>query len=182
MASEQYRRKINAFTLTVAAAFAGGNLFIGLSMGTYWLSLEPSLFYETFFFQWLRFLYTIMPLFILLLIGLILCARMDWQEPGLRRRWLIGIGLYLLVTLITSIVHLPINLRIGTTVLSEADGQASNWLGLISMFGEASHSSASEVRSTWLLMHIPRILATMLIPFIIFGAISQRGTQPDSAS
>ncbi|MEM9573717.1 MAG: hypothetical protein AAF870_00640 [Pseudomonadota bacterium] len=179
MASHNYRRSVNALTLTVAAAFAGGNLFIGLSMGSYWLSLDPGQFYNAFFFQWLRFLYTIMPLFILLLIGLILSARLDWQERTLRRKWSIAIGLYVIVTLITSIVHLPINLRIGTEVLSNAPEPLSNWTDQIGIFGQASPSAAGDVRATWLLWHVPRILVTMAIPFVAFNAITSRLPEQD---
>lgn len=174
MTTQNYRQAVNALTLTVAAAFAGGNLFIGLSMGSYWLSLDPSQFYEAFFFQWLRFLYTIMPLFLVLLLGLVLSARLDWQDRVLRRKWLIAIGLYGLVTMITSIIHLPINLRIGTEVLSGLSAPISNWVDLIDLYGQASPAAAADVRFTWLLWHVPRILLTMAIPFFVFSAVLER--------
>jgi len=42
MPSETYRSRVNALAVITSAAFFGANLFIGLSMGVYWLSLPPA--------------------------------------------------------------------------------------------------------------------------------------------
>jgi hypothetical protein len=78
MLSNSYRTRVNALAVIASGAFGGANLFIGLSMGVYWLSLSPTDFAAQFFPQFSNFLYTIMPLFLLMPVGLILSARLDW--------------------------------------------------------------------------------------------------------
>lgn len=78
MASDVYRRNVNALAIIASAAFAGGNLFIGLSMGYYWMGLDTTVFMQGFWPPFTTFLYTIMPLFLLTLAGLILSARSYW--------------------------------------------------------------------------------------------------------
>ena len=92
--------------------FAGGNLFIGLSMGAYWLSLDPLVFMHGFWAQFTTFLYTIMPLFLLTLVGLVLSARLDWDQPQTQTLWLFAIALYVATSLITLGFHMPENLRL----------------------------------------------------------------------
>ena len=82
MTSDTYRRNVNALAIVASATFAGGNLFIGLSMGSYWMSLDPIVFMQGFWPQFTTFLYTIMPLFLLTLVGLVLSARLDWRSRG----------------------------------------------------------------------------------------------------
>ena len=107
-----YRRLVNSIAIVASAAFAGGNLFIGLSMGAYWLGQDPLDFMHGFWTQFSVFLYTIMPLFLLTLLGLILSAHLDRDQPKLRRVWLIAIGLYVVISLITLGFHMPENLRL----------------------------------------------------------------------
>ena len=64
-----YRSRVNALAVIASAAFGGANLFIGASMGIYWLSLPPADFVAQFFVQFSNFLFTIMPLFLLMLAG-----------------------------------------------------------------------------------------------------------------
>lgn len=106
MASDA-RSRLDAFTLFSAAAFAGGNLFIGLSMGAYWLSFDASVFMTTFFGQWLRFLATIMPLLLMSLYGLVVSARLDRNNRALRRLWHLAIGCWIAACIITAVFHLP---------------------------------------------------------------------------
>lgn len=152
--SERYRRRVNAIAIVASAAFAGGNLFIGLSMGAYWLSQEPLDFMHGFWAQFTAFLYTIMPLFLLTLIGLVLSARLDWDQSRLRRLWLIAIGLYLVVSLITLGFHMPENLR-----LREAAYTADQ---------------ATAARLRWLIGHIPRVVLSFCIPLLAIRAVVQR--------
>lgn len=153
-ASEIYRRRVNALAIIASAAFAGGNLFIGLSMGAHWLSLDPLVFVYGFWAQFTSFLYTIMPLFLLTLVGLILSVRLHWHEPRLKRLWLIALGLYVAASLITIGYHMPENLRL-RAALYTAD-------------------EAAAARVYWLLGHIPRVLLSVGIPVVALRAVTER--------
>lgn len=154
IAQERYRRRINALAIVASGGFAGGNLFIGLSMGLYWMSLEPLVFMQGFWPQFSFFLNTIMPLFLLTLVGLVLSARLDWNQPQLKRLWLIAIGLYVVISLITMGYHMPENLRL-RDALYTAD-------------------EASAARSYWLLGHIPRVILALCIPLLALRAVRDR--------
>ncbi|NJM35004.1 MAG: hypothetical protein HC850_10200 [Rhodomicrobium sp.] len=160
MPSETYRRRVNALAIVCSAAFAGCNLFIGLSMGTYWLSLDPITFMNGFWSQFTHFTFTIMPLFILTLAGLVLSARLDWREAKLKRLWLIAIGLYVAASLITLGYHLPENFRLREALYSPDE--------------------AAAARSLWLTVHIPRILIAFGIPFAALWAVFERGASRQS--
>ena len=149
-----YRRRINALAIVASAAFARGNLFIGLSMGAYWLSQDPLDFMQGFWAQFTGFLYTIMPLFLLTLVGLVLSARLDWDQPKLRRLWLIAIGLYVVVSLITLGFHMPENLRLREAIYTS--------------------DQAAAARLRWLIGHIPRIVLSFGIPLLAIRAVVER--------
>jgi hypothetical protein len=152
--TQPYRRRVNTLAVVASAAFAGGNLFIGLSMGAYWLSLEPLVFMNGFWGQFTNFLFTIMPLFLLTLVGLVLSARLDWNRPDLKRLWLIAIGLYVVTSLITIGVHMPENLRLRAAVYTA--------------------EQASAARTYWLVAHIPRMIFALGIPILAMRAILKR--------
>ena len=154
--SDSYRQSVNALAIVASAAFAGGNLFIGLSMGTYWMTLDPLVFMHGFWPQFTTFLYTIMPLFLLTLVGLILSARLDWGEPKLRRLWLIAIALYVLTSLITLAFHMPENLRLRDALYTA--------------------QQAASARTYWLLGHIPRIAFSIAIPWLALRAVFERNS------
>lgn len=156
-----YRRRVNALAIVASAAFFGGNLFIGLSMGAYWLSLEPLAFMNGFWGQFTAFLYTIMPLFLLTLVGLVLSARLDWQQPHLKRLWLWAIGLYVIVSLITMGYHMPENLRLHAALYTAEE--------------------AAAARVYWLVGHIPRILLSLGIPLLALRAVLDRSSSSRSA-
>lgn len=160
MASETYRRRVNALAIFCSAAFAGCNLFIGLSMGTYWLGLDPIAFMNGFWTQFTHFAFTVVPLFTLTLIGLVLSARLDWSEPKLRRLWLIALGLYIATSAITLGYHLPENFRLREAYYSAEE--------------------ASAARSMWLTLHIPRILLAFGIPLAALWAVFERGSAQSS--
>lgn len=149
-----YRRRINSVAIVASAAFAGGNLFIGISMGAYWLSQEPLDFMHGFWTQFTAFLYTIMPLFLMTLVGLIFSARLDWDQPKLRRLWLIAIGLYVAVSLITLGFHMPENLRLREAIYTS--------------------DQAAAARLRWLIGHIPRIILSFGIPLLAIRAVVER--------
>ncbi len=151
MKTESYRRNVNALAIIASAAFAGVNLFIGLSIGTYWLSLPPLDFVNGFWPQFTTFLYAVMPLFLLTLVGLVLSARLDWKDQKLRRLWIIALGLYIAVTLITLGIHMPENLRLRAAAYTADE--------------------AAIARSHWLLWHIPRVVITFGIPWVALRAV-----------
>ncbi len=163
MTPDPYRRRVNALAVITSAAFFGANLFIGLSMGVYWFSLRPADYVAQFFPQFGNFLYTIMPLFLLMPVGLILSARLDWQEAQARRNWMIALWLYLAVSLITIFWHMPLNVRLAAATGSPV-GDALGFYTAIALTGPVTGENASTVRGLWLLGHIPRVLITVAIP------------------
>ena len=57
-----------------------------------------------------------MPLFLLMPVGLILSARLDWHVAPARRNWVIALWLYLAVSLITIFYHMPLNVRLAAAI------------------------------------------------------------------
>jgi hypothetical protein len=155
--TDSCRRRINSLTVISSSAFAGGNMFIGLSMGSYWMSLDPLVFMRGFWPQFTTFLFTIMPLFLLTLFGLVQSARLDWGDRKLKRLWLIAIGLFVATSAITLTYHMPENLRL----------QA----------GLYSPDEAAAVRLYWLIGHVPRVLFSLAIPWFAMRAIFERNNQ-----
>lgn len=154
--TDRYRRRVNALAIIASAAFAGGNVFIGLSMGAYWMSLDPLAFMHGFWGQFTTFLYTIMPLFLLTLAGLVLSARLDWNRPELRRLWLAAIALYAAISLITLGIHMPENLRLHEALYTA--------------------EQAASARRYWLIAHIPRVVLSLGIPMLAMRAVFERQT------
>ena len=79
-------------------------------------SLPPADFVAQFFPQFSNFLYTIMPLFLAMLLGLILSAGLDWDTAPARRNWVIALWLYLAVSLITIFFQMPLNVRLAAAI------------------------------------------------------------------
>ncbi|MEM7076555.1 MAG: hypothetical protein AAGA28_12150 [Pseudomonadota bacterium] len=161
MTGDTYRHRVNALAIIAASAFAGANMFIGTSMGVYWLSLDPLDFVTRFGPQFQRFLLTIMPLFLLTLVGLVLSARLDWQHRPARRNWSVAIGLYIVLSLITLAFHMPENLRL--------------------LAGEYTAGQADAARAYWLWGHVPRIILGFLIPVYVFRALVSGASGPARA-
>ena len=141
------RSSLDAFTLFSTAAFAGGNLFIGLSMGAYWLSLDPTVFMETFFGQWLRFLFTIMPLLLMSLYRLVVSLRRDEGDPVLGKLWRAAIRSWIATCLITLLFHMPLNLRLGAATFTPEEAATSDLYALLSLFGSVTAENASFTRA-----------------------------------
>ncbi|MGB3407722.1 MAG: hypothetical protein WBA67_09530 [Jannaschia sp.] len=171
------RRNLDIFTLFSVGAFAGAHLFIGLSMGTYWLSLDPVVFMETFFGQWLRFLATIMPLLLMSLYFLIRSARRDAADPALARLWRLAIWYLIADCLITALFHMPLNLRLGAATFSPEQAATSALYGVLSLFGSVTPDTASFTRAIWLTGHIPRILLTIACFYFAARAVLDRRPQ-----
>ena len=173
MPSDIYRSRVNGLAVITSAAFFGANLFIGLSMGVYWLSLNPPDFVAQFFPQFSNFLFTIMPLFLLMPVGLILSARLDWDSAPARRNWTIALWLYLAVSLITIFFHMPLNVRLAAAIGSPL-GDALDFYKSIALVGPVTEDNASTIRWLWLLGHIPRVLITLAIPVYALRAMAAR--------
>lgn len=173
MSSDLYRSRVNALAIVTSAAFGGANLFIGASMGVYWLRLPPADFVTQFFPQFNNFLYTIMPLFLLMLVGLILSARLDWDVAPARRNWVTALRLYLAVSLITIFYHMPLNVRLAAAVGSPL-GDVLNFYKSIALTGPVTEDNSGTIRALWLLGHIPRILITLALPVYALRAMTAR--------
>ena len=176
MHSEIYRSRVNALSVTTSAAFFGANLFIGLSMGVYWLSLPPAEYVAQFFPQFSTFLYTIMPLFLAIPVGLILSARLDWHVAPARRNWVIALWLYLAISLITIFFHMPLNVRLAAAIGSPVGDALSFYKG-IALVGPVTEQNSSTIRGLWLLGHIPRVLITLAIPVYVLRAMAAGSTR-----
>ncbi len=173
MTSDPYRFRVNALAILTSAAFFGANAFIGLSMGFYWLSLPPADFVAQFFPQFSNFLYTIMPLFLLMPVGLILSARLDWNNAPARQNWVIALWLYLAISLITILYHMPLNVRLAAAIGSPV-GDALNFYKAIALTGPVTEENAATIRGLWLLGHIPRVLITLATPVYVLRAMAAR--------
>lgn len=154
MTKDLNRYRVNALAIIASSAFAGGNLFIGLSMGPLWLSLDPIDFMNGFGPQFMRFLLTIMPLFLLTLVGIVMSLRLDKDAPEVRRIWWRAIFAYIALSLITLGYHMPENLRLLAVGYTSAEADAA--------------------RTFWLLGHIPRVFLAFCIPWFVFRAITMR--------
>lgn len=173
MPSDPYRARVNALAIITSAAFFGANLFIGASMGIYWLRLAPAEFVAQFFPQFNNFLYTIMPLFLAMLVGLILSARLDWGVAPARRNWTVALWLYLALSLITVVFHMPLNVRLAAAVGSPL-GDALEFYKSIALTGPVTEENTATIRALWLLGHIPRVLITLAIPVYALRALAAR--------
>lgn len=171
MTQDIYRFRVNALAVITSAAFGGANLFIGASIGVYWLGLPPADFAAQFFPQFSNFLYTIMPLFLLMPVGLILSARLDRGAPDARHNWIIALWLYLAVSLITVFFHMPLNVRLAEAVGSPVADTLSFYTG-IALVGPVTDDNAGTIRALWLLGHIPRIFITLALPIYALRAVT----------
>lgn len=91
MTDEIYRKTVNIIAIVASAAFAGGGLLILLSYGIRWLGTDPLVWRSGFWDEFVNFGLTIIPLNMITLVGLVLSARLDWQDRPIRRTWMIAI-------------------------------------------------------------------------------------------
>ncbi len=164
------RLRIHGFTVASSAAFAGANLFIGLSMGGYWLSLDPTEYLSLFFGQWLWFLATVMPLLLMTLYGLIASALLDRDNGALRPVWRRAMTCLVATCLITVAFHMPLNLRLGAATYTPEQAAASGVYPLLALFGAVTPESAGFTRALWLIGHAPRVLLAIAISWFAMQA------------
>lgn len=151
MKNQNYRRNVNIVAIISSGAFAGGNLFIGLSVGIYWLSLPSLEFVASFAPMFQHFLYTIMPLFLMTMMSLVLSAKLDWNIPEVKHYWRIAIGLFVATSLMTVFYHVPENLRL----------LANNY----------NEQQAHAALTYWLSGHIPRVFLTLGTAYFVVRAV-----------
>ena len=174
------RLRIHGFTVASSAAFAGANLFIGLSMGGYWLSLDPTEYLSLFFVQWLWFLLTVMPLLLMTLYGLIASARLDSRDDVRRPVWGRAMTCLVATCLITLALHMPLNLRLGAATFAPERAAESGLYPLLALFGAVTPESAAFTRSLWLIGHAPRvILASAVSWFAMLAAFAVTNPRED---
>ena len=134
--SEHRWQKIMAIAAT--GGFAGGGLLIGVGPGSRWLGMDPMVWQTGFWSEFIAFAVAIVPLFLLSFIGMFLSRRTDIDIPEARWWWTAGLMMWGVNCLITSVYHLPVNLYLQGLTYTAAE--------------------AETVRTTWLALHVPRVL------------------------
>jgi hypothetical protein len=117
-----------------------------------------------------------MPLFLAMLVGLILSARLDWHNAPARQNWVIALWLYLAVSLITIFYHMPLNVQLAAAIGSPV-GDALAFYKSIALVGPVTEDNAATIRATWLLGHAPRVLLTLAIPVYALRALAAGPTR-----
>lgn len=102
-------KKLSIAAIITTAAYLGFALNIGLSYGVYWSQMDPSLFMQDFAAKFPLFLpgagLTLVPAFFL---SIYLFSKTDKGNQA-KRSWKIVFIALLLVNLITSVYHIPVN-------------------------------------------------------------------------
>ncbi len=165
MTEETYRKTVNMTAIVASAAFAGGGFLILLSYGIRWLGTDPLVWRAGFWDEFLNFALTIIPLNLVTLVGLVLSARLDWQDRPIRRTWMIAIWLYIANSLFTLGYFIPQN------ILLIRDSYTAE--------------QASQVRATWLGLHVLRVIIATAVPVYALLAVIRRaeagsGTPPQT--
>jgi hypothetical protein len=152
MIDQTYRKTVNAIAIVASAAFAGGGLLILVSYGVRWLGTDPLVWRAGFWDEFLNFALTIIPVNVITLVGLVLSVRLDWQNRPVRRLWMWAAWLYLANTLFTLGYFIPQNVLL--------------------IWDNFSAAEASNVRATWLGLHVIRVAIALAVPvFAVLAAI-----------
>lgn len=151
MTDQTYRKTVNAIAIVASAAFAGGGLLILVSYGIRWLGTDPLAWRVGFWDEFLNFALTIIPVNVITLLGLVLSLRLDWQNRPVRRLWMWAAGLYLANTLLTLGYFIPQNVLLIWDNFAAAD--------------------ASNVRATWLGLHVIRVAIALAVPVFALLAV-----------
>lgn len=154
MADEIYRKTVNIIAVVASAAFAGGGLLILLSYGIRWLGTDPLVWRAGFWDEFVNFDLTIIPLNMITLVGLVLSARLDWQDRPIRRTWMIAIWLYVANTVFTLSYFIPQNILL--------------------IWDSYTAAQASSIRATWLGLHVLRVVIATAVPVYAILAVIRR--------
>ncbi|MBN8294083.1 hypothetical protein JI664_19080 [Rhodobacter sp. NTK016B] len=154
MTDATYRRTVNMIAILASAAFAGGGLLILLSYGIRWLGTDPLVWRAGFWDEFVNFALTIIPLNMITLVGLVLSARLDWQDRPIRRTWMIAIWLYVANTMFTLGYFIPQNILL--------------------IWDSYTAAQASQVRATWLGLHVLRVVIAAAVPVYAYLAVIRR--------
>lgn len=131
-------RWANLAAVAASGGFAGGGLLIGVAAGGRWLAMDPMVWQQGFWSEFMGFAVAIVPLFMLTIVGLVLSRNADRDVPHARWWWTAAIAMWSANFVITSVYHLPVNIQLYSVPFSPAD--------------------ADTVRTTWLVLHVPRVL------------------------
>jgi hypothetical protein len=165
MTATPYRKSVNIIAIVASAAFAGGGFLILLSYGIRWLGTDPLVWRAGFWDEFMNFALTIIPLNMITLVGLVLSARLDWQDRAIRRTWLIAIWLYGANTVFTLGYFIPQNILL--------------------IWDSYTAAQASQVRATWLGLHVLRVIIAIAVPVFALLAVIRRaegGAAPRAAN
>lgn len=151
MPDATYRRTVNIIAIVASAAFAGGGLLILVSYGIRWLGTDPLVWRVGFWDEFMNFAITIIPVNLLTLVGLVLSVRLDWQDRSVRRIWMGAVWLYVANTLFTLGYFIPQNILLIWDTYTPAE--------------------ASNVRATWLSLHVIRVAIALAVPVCALLAV-----------
>ena len=154
MKPDSYRKTVDITAVVASAAFAGGGLLILVSYGLRWLATDPLVWRAGFWDEFLNFALTIIPLNLITLIGLVLSVRLDWENLPVRRLWMWAVWLYGANTLFTLGYFIPQNILLIWDTYTSAE--------------------ASNVRATWLGLHVIRVAIAVAVPVFAMRAILKR--------
>lgn len=157
-----YRNTVNILAILASAAFAGGGLLILVSYGVRWLGTDPLVWRAGFWDEFLNFALTIIPLNLITLAGLVLSARLDWQDQAIRRIWMIAIWLYIANTVFTLGYFIPQNILL--------------------IWDNYTADAASTVRATWLGLHVIRVAIALAVPVFALLAVIRRAEAGSAAA
>lgn len=149
-----YRKTVNILAVIGSAAFAGGGLLILLSYGIRWLGTDPLVWRAGFWDEFVNFALTIIPLNMITLVGLVLSARLDWQDRPIRQTWMIAIWLYVANTVFTLSYFIPQNILL--------------------IWDSYTAAQASSIRATWLGLHVLRVVIATAVPVYAILAVIRR--------
>jgi hypothetical protein len=135
-------KKLSIAAIITTAAYLGFGLNIGLSYGVYWQSMTPGLFMSDFAEKFPLFLpgagLTLVPAFFLTLILYIKTK----ENKSAKKAWLIAFAALLIVNVITSVYHIPVNFK----------------------FMDASYTAteATSKLQIWVILHWVRIILALI--------------------
>lgn len=151
MKPDSYRKTVNIMAVMASAAFASGGLLILVSYGVRWLGTDPLVWRAGFWDEFLNFALTIIPLNLITLIGLVLSARLDWENLSIRRLWMWAVWLYGANTVFTPGYFIPQNILL--------------------IWDNYTAAEASTVRATWIGLHIIRVAIALAVPVFALLAV-----------